>query len=77
MADASTDTPDAPAPEPEMVHGHPVTYSRDQRVVHVPRDGCSTRWPRLSLSGTPCMVDGSGATTSGSAVSDIATDFPE
>jgi NADH-quinone oxidoreductase subunit C len=29
----------APAtPEPETLHGCPVTYSRDQRVVHVSRD---------------------------------------
>lgn len=35
-ADEAQETP--PAPEPETVHGCPVTYSRGQRVVHVPRE---------------------------------------
>jgi NADH-quinone oxidoreductase subunit C len=35
-----TTAPEAPteaAPEPELLHGQPVSYSRDQRVVHVSR----------------------------------------
>ncbi len=37
--DAATDEPVAPeaAPEPELLHGAPVTYSRDQRVAHPSR----------------------------------------
>jgi NADH-quinone oxidoreductase subunit C len=38
MTDATTsDAPEPAAPEPELIHGHTVTYSRDQQVVHVPR----------------------------------------
>lgn len=35
-----------PTAEPEMVHGCPVTYSRGQRVVHVPRE----RWCEVASS---------------------------
>lgn len=47
MADDATERQDETAqaaendeqePERENVHGHPVTYSRGQRTVHVPRD---------------------------------------
>ncbi len=38
--DPATEEPVAPdsAPEPEMLHGAPVTYSRDQRVAHPNRE---------------------------------------
>lgn len=44
MADAPTDpevaeeTPEAPAPPPELLHGAPVTWSRGQKVAHPTRD---------------------------------------
>jgi NADH-quinone oxidoreductase subunit C len=40
MSSTETPTPEvAPAPEPETLHGCLVTYSRDQKVVHVGRSG--------------------------------------
>ena len=40
----ATDESVAPevTPEPETVHGHPVTYGSGQRVVHVPREELAT-----------------------------------
>jgi NADH-quinone oxidoreductase subunit C len=36
MSDTSEQTaPENPVPEPELLHGHPVTWSCGQRVVHV------------------------------------------
>ena len=36
--EAAEDVVEEATPEPETYLGHPVTYSRDQKVIHVPRD---------------------------------------
>jgi NADH-quinone oxidoreductase subunit C len=36
--EAADALPEAPAPEPELLHGAPVTWSRGQQVVHPSRD---------------------------------------
>jgi NADH-quinone oxidoreductase subunit C len=45
------------APEPELVHGCPVTYSRDQRVVHVSRDSYAATLRLLVADGYVMCAD--------------------
>jgi NADH-quinone oxidoreductase subunit C len=47
----------APAPEPEMVHGALVTWSRDQQVLHVDRVGYMTLIKALADDGFHMVVD--------------------
>ena len=51
MADEPTTedavAPDAPAPEPETLHGAPVTWSRGQKVVHPRREDLASIVRRL------------------------------
>jgi NADH-quinone oxidoreductase subunit C len=51
----------APAPEPEMVHGALVTWSRDQQVLHVDRAGYMTLIKALADDGFHVVVDLCGA----------------
>ena len=60
MSDAGTTAPEAvaeAAPAPEQVHGHPVTWSRGQQVVHVPRVSYLALVRRLADDGYAMCVD--------------------
>jgi NADH-quinone oxidoreductase subunit C len=56
MTDVTTEV-ESPAPEPELLHGHPVTYSRDQQVVHVPRETYAATLRKLVADGYVMCAD--------------------
>jgi NADH-quinone oxidoreductase subunit C len=52
-----TDVAVAEAPAPELLHGCPVTYSRGQKTVHVPKAGYLKLVGALKADGYNMLID--------------------